>query len=667
VVFFAILVTLLAVFFSYDIALAQVETTDEVLDQVEQDINLGNADIVLVIVKIIRVVLGLLGLIAVILTIYGGFLIMTSAGNEEKVLKGRRVLINAVIGLVIIFFSFAIVQFIINRLHDILGIGSSGDPAIVNPDFNTFAGSGGLGHVIQDHYPFRDARDVPRNTKIVVTFKEPIDPSTIIDNTNGDDIVGNCLPDPGDSTKFICDELKTDHVQIFESDNDDAEPLPASAQALYDSVDDAYYTFVFQTNDPLGDDAEDVWYTVFLTNDIEKADGSGAFDSTFSGRYFWEFQTNTTFDYTPPYVIDTYPRDGNTIPRNSVLQLHFNEAVDPMVLQGTVTAESPFNTIVFGDTAVTGQWKITNGYTSIEFLSDVECGENSCGETMYCLPVNCTDPSDELCETPQTALVHTAELVNSDPPPESKTAFVAVPFSGAMDMASNAMDGNEDGIADGRPDSPDNFAIDAAIDLVPDNFWWDFSIQNKIDRTSPYVVRVAPGIDQEGVGPREPFLILFSKTMWQGSMNEHIGVDEFPKNKNGIDDFAFVVRGSMQDDGNTLATIVHREFGPNGLDLYYFPKIRSSVKAVNQNCMYPGIGPDSDDQTLAGDPVCELEYDEFDNIISYGDGCVDITVESGADFDTACIATNLTDAEKTQPQIGNCINLLESPTISPQL
>jgi len=665
VVCFAFLATLFVVFFSFDIASAQVQTTEEVLDQVEQDINLGRTNVILVIIKIIRVLLGLLGLLAVSITIYAGFLIMTSAGNEEKVEKGKRTLINGAIGLFIIFFSFAIVQFIINRLEDIVGFGSSGDPSISGPAFNTFAGSGGLGHVIRDHYPFRDAEGVSRNTKIVVTFNEAIDPSSIIDNTNGDDIVGNCIPDSPDSVTFNCDQLNLDAVQIFANDDEEKVALGATAQALYDSVDEAYYTFVFQPIDPLGDNAEDMWYTVNLTNDIEKVDGSGAFDTTFSGRYFWEFQTNTTFDYSPPYVEDTYPRDGWVIPRNSVLQLHFNEAVDPMVLQGSVGPGGVFSTIIFDDAAITGQWKITNGYRTVEFVSNEACGQNSCGETMYCLPVSCADPTDETCETPRTILVHTAELLVEDPPAESKTAFVAIPFSGAMDMAGNGMDGNEDDVADDRPDSVDDSVIHLDTDLAPDNFWWDFRIQNKIDRTLPYVSKVAPGIDQEGVRGNEPLQILFSKTMWQDSMSKGIGVDEFPKNVGGIDDLAFVVRSTMQDDGSTRANIVHREFGPNGLDLYYFPKINSTVKATNQNCMYPGIGPDSDDPTFAGEPVCEIEYDEFDNVISYGDGCIDITLESGGDDDTACVATSLTNAEKTQKDIASCITTLEHPDNSP--
>ena len=54
------------------------------------------------------------------------------------------------------------------------------------------------------------------------------------------------------------------------------------------------------------------------------------------------------------------------------------------------------------------------------------------------------------------------------------------------------------------------------------------------------------------------------------------------------------------------------------LDLYYFVSIPSTVKAINQNCMYPGIGPapesaGGNDYTCYGsdDPTCSaVDFDE---------------------------------------------------------
>lgn len=71
------------------------------------------------IVKIINTVLSLLGIIVVILIIYAGFKWMTSAGNEEAVTSAKKILKNAIIGLVIIFMAWSITFFIMRELGDV--------------------------------------------------------------------------------------------------------------------------------------------------------------------------------------------------------------------------------------------------------------------------------------------------------------------------------------------------------------------------------------------------------------------------------------------------------------------------------------------------------------------------------------------------------------------
>ena len=50
--------------------------------------------------------------------IYGGLVWMTAAGSNEKVQKGKDILIWATVGLVIIFTSYALVRFV---LVDVFG------------------------------------------------------------------------------------------------------------------------------------------------------------------------------------------------------------------------------------------------------------------------------------------------------------------------------------------------------------------------------------------------------------------------------------------------------------------------------------------------------------------------------------------------------------------
>ena len=66
--------------------------------------------------KIINAVLGIVGSIALVMVIYGGFIWMTAAGNQEKVTKGRDVLVWAAVGLFIIFSSYALVKFVFTGL-----------------------------------------------------------------------------------------------------------------------------------------------------------------------------------------------------------------------------------------------------------------------------------------------------------------------------------------------------------------------------------------------------------------------------------------------------------------------------------------------------------------------------------------------------------------------
>lgn len=51
------------------------------------------------------------GAIAIIYLIYGGILYITAGGDAEKASKGKTALINAIIGIIIIFLSLAIIKY----------------------------------------------------------------------------------------------------------------------------------------------------------------------------------------------------------------------------------------------------------------------------------------------------------------------------------------------------------------------------------------------------------------------------------------------------------------------------------------------------------------------------------------------------------------------------
>ena len=61
---------------------------------------------------IISVILSFVGVIFFILIIYAGISWMISEGNEQKVTEAKKLMINAIIGLVIVFAAYAIVSFL---------------------------------------------------------------------------------------------------------------------------------------------------------------------------------------------------------------------------------------------------------------------------------------------------------------------------------------------------------------------------------------------------------------------------------------------------------------------------------------------------------------------------------------------------------------------------
>lgn len=71
--------------------------------------------------SIFGIILGLAGGVAILLTIVSGYRLMTSQGNPEKVQGAKETLTSAIIGLVFIIFSFAILQIIGEQILRIPG------------------------------------------------------------------------------------------------------------------------------------------------------------------------------------------------------------------------------------------------------------------------------------------------------------------------------------------------------------------------------------------------------------------------------------------------------------------------------------------------------------------------------------------------------------------
>jgi len=98
-------------------ALAATGGIGESGDKVELNNPLGDIDSPSEFIgTIIKAVLGIIGSLALLMFIYGGLTWMLAAGNTDKVTKGKNILIWAVIGLVVIFTAYAVVNFVFDSL-----------------------------------------------------------------------------------------------------------------------------------------------------------------------------------------------------------------------------------------------------------------------------------------------------------------------------------------------------------------------------------------------------------------------------------------------------------------------------------------------------------------------------------------------------------------------
>lgn len=82
--------------------------------QLQSILGLGAADPLQIVVNLISVAIGFTGILMVAIIMWAGFKWMISGGNDEKIAEAKKTLFSAIIGLLIILSSYAIVQFILN-------------------------------------------------------------------------------------------------------------------------------------------------------------------------------------------------------------------------------------------------------------------------------------------------------------------------------------------------------------------------------------------------------------------------------------------------------------------------------------------------------------------------------------------------------------------------
>jgi hypothetical protein len=568
-------------------AFAQLQDASQNVEDVAASAGVGSTDLITLIGRIINVALGFVGIVLLGALLYAGYLWMTAGGDSKQVDRAKDMIRNAIIGLVIIASSFAIVNFILSQLTGSGGLFGGAGPGAGGGPGSGFPGAAGSlgGGIIESHVPGRDATGVPRNTAIVVTFKEPIRLASMIEGYDA----------TASSTAMA---LNASVVRIYPSGLSDR--ALTSAQARVHVTEDQR-TFVIRPVEFLGSPTQNTDYTVEFVggrSGVLLEDGSAAFGGAFSSGYRWQFEVSTVVDTTPPRVVSVVPMGGGLYAPNIVVQVHFNEAIDPTSASGRWTGAGfsnlevsavPIASPATPATRPTGDFTISNQYRTVEFVTNVSCGTNSCGRSVFCLPSDST----------VTVLAKAARL-STTPPLADLTGSG---YDGIVDMVGNSLDGNRDGAAQG-PGS--------------DDYLWSFGTQSEPNLAAPRIVNTDPTagdrsrssnlsvdhvpsaefdsilqastVNSDSVEMRTNEPLALQDTFWWTPRTELLTADGRP----------VVAAGDVA--ARTRTRIDHRLYLPaaSSTDIpEYDPFILSDVQNVYQNCFNPASS-----DSCRGTPYC---------------------------------------------------------------
>ncbi len=354
----------MALFWPATFALAAgVETG---VNQVNSNIVLSATSPIVVATKIVNLVMMFLGIIAVSLVIYGGFVWMTSNGREERIETAKKILKNALIGLIIILSSWGIAAFVLSRLA-----GGSGGGGGANNNQNTINNSQfGLGAVgacvVENFFPSAERSNVPRNSAIMVTFKEEVDPNSVCTSD------GN--PKNACACSNACNHLNPEAIQIFRTDvgnkcgesgcdSGNTNLTNATVGLSFDKK-----TIVVIPKEYLGDANVAVPYGVRFSDRVNNKAGKNIFGSCRPNYLEWNFTVNGLVDLVPPMVSvnGVFPTPDNAA--DTVATANGQSAVATITLKRAVAAEQAvvFDSVASDGTAVPlGHFTLSNNYQEV--------------------------------------------------------------------------------------------------------------------------------------------------------------------------------------------------------------------------------------------------------------------------------------------------------------
>ncbi|MDD3285652.1 MAG: Ig-like domain-containing protein [Patescibacteria group bacterium] len=349
-------------------------------------------------------------------------------------------------------------------------------------------------------------------------------------------------------------------------------------------------------------------------------------------------------------------KDRHDRPMNSVIQLNFNEAVNPMLVSGSADETADYIRIVNAESSATegeacntnadcasykcsdnvcagnylsGKFLISNAYKTVEFISDVECGQNGCGEKIYCLPANshlavqlvaanlktCSTDTDCANFQPFSQCAPFSNyLTCQDANGKNYPVANLNQLDGIVDAAANSLDGNRDVFADG-PIAFYNENEAANLELK-DKYRWSFYINDQIMSDPPQISFIKPDNNSLNADTKAPVQINFNTLMMNASLRtgniwvnngqkdvEHHLINLFTSSPAPV---GYWITAENRDvsplDGEpdlTFAFLNHTEMGSS---VTYKSQVGSGVKDIYQNCFKPSAGPNC--AANPGNPSC---------------------------------------------------------------
>lgn len=315
---------------------------------------LGNPDIREVIAGIIKIFLSLLGIIALVIMLYGGFLYMTAGGDVEKVTRAKKLIAQAVIGLIIILSAYGITSFVLRQLEVATGIGTTGGGGP--------GGGGGAGGLPPDAFVVKgiapQGKINIRNVVVRITFSRNVDQASVQQNVT--------IKKQADLSDVAGKFTVVDRSVEFVPDADC--PAPNNDRKCFDS---------------------DTQFVVDISTSLTSLDGKSLICGLGGSSCRAVFITGNLIDVEPPKVNITNPIDGQSVSADAQVLLESTSTDDGGISQikykvddQTVDVDTPTSDVSPLSYKSTGNWDTTGvtpgtTHTLTAVVSDIDSNETT--------------------------------------------------------------------------------------------------------------------------------------------------------------------------------------------------------------------------------------------------------------------------------------------------